>query len=360
MKKIFRKYPLWVAVALAIVAVTGYWSLWATDRYVSEANVVLQSAQIGQPTFNFASILKGGSAHDLLMLRDHLLSVDMLKKLDGELGMRQHYSDKQIDMFSRLSAADVPLESFHRYYLKRVSAELDEHAQVLRIRVQAYTPEMAQRIAVMLLTEGEAHMNAMGQRLAAEQVRFIERQVEELNRRANEARNALLAYQNEHGLVSPTGTVEGISSIVASLEAELAKLSAQRKALASSHSERSPEMIRLNAQIRALRDQIIGERARLAGHSGDALNKVSSGYESLRMQLEFALELYSSALTALETTRVEAARTLQQISILQAPTLAEYSAEPRRAYNVAVFTILAVLGGLIGHLMIAIIRDHRD
>lgn len=360
MKTTVRKHPLWLAIALAIAATAVYWSFWATDRYVSEANVVLQSAQVAQPTLNFASILRGGSSHDLLMLRDHLLSVDMLKKLDAALDLRAHYSDDRIDIFSRLWSADEPIERFHRYYLKRVSVELDEYTQVLRVKVQAYDPAMAQRIATLLLKEGEAHMNAMGQRLAAEQVRFIERQVEDLNRRVVEAREAMLAYQNEHGLVSPTGKVEGLNAVVTALEGELARLSARRQAIAAFQSERSPEMIRLNAQINAVRSQIELEQARLAGRTGDPLNKISAGFDSLRLQLEFALEMYSSALTALETTRVEAARTLQQVSILQNPTSPEYSTEPRRLYNITVFTILALLAGLVVHLLVAIIRDHRD
>ena len=360
MNVVFRKHPYWVAVIIGIVAAGFYWSLWATDRYVSEANVVLQSARGGEPTLNFASILKGGSSHDLLMLRDHLLSVDMLKKLDAELDLRAHFSNRHIDFFSRLSDPQVPLERFHRYYRTRVFAELDEYAQVLRVRAEAFDPDMAQRIATLLLREGEAHMNAMGQRLAAEQVRFIERQVEDLNQRVIQAREALLAYQNEHGLVSPTGTVEGLNAVVANLEGELAKLSARRQALATSQSDRSPEMMRLNAEITALRSQIARERARMAGNSGNTLNRVTAGYETLRLQLEFAVEMYSTARAALETTRVEAARTLQQVSILQNPTRPEYSTSPRRVYNITVFVILAVLSGLVAHLLMAIVRDHRD
>lgn len=345
---------------MSIAAATIYWGLWATDRYVSETNVVLQSAQPAVPALNVTSILKGGSSHDLLMLRDHLRSVDMLKKLDGALGLREHYSDGDIDFFSRLRSADVPLEHFHDYYLKRVSAELDEYAQVLRIKVEGYDPEMAHRIASLLLQEGESHMNAMGQRLAEEQVKFIERQVEELNGRVMEARDAVLAYQNEHGLVSPTGTVEGLSAIVATLEGELARLSAQRNAFSLSQSERSPEIIRLDAQIRAVREQIQREQARMAGESAQSLNLVSAGFETLRLQLEFAISMYSTAMAALETTRVEAARTLQQVSVLQQPTTPEYSTAPQRLYNITVSALMGLLCGLVVHLLVAIVRDHRD
>ncbi|MFW6093616.1 MAG: chain-length determining protein [Pseudomonadota bacterium] len=359
MNAFFRKHPYWLAAVVSIVAVALYWSLWATDRYVSKANIVLQSASIAQPEFSVSSILSGGSSNDLLMLRDHLRSVDMLRKLDAELDLRGHYSSGAIDAFSRLGD-DVPIEKFHAYFLDRVSVELDEYAQVLRIRVSAYDREAAHAIAAMLLEAGERHMNLLNQRLAAEQVEFIETQVAELRERLDEAVNALIAYQNEQGLVSPTGTVESLSGVIASLQAELASLKAQHRALGASQSARAPERVRLANQIDALQRQIEMERHRLAGRSGGGLNRKSAEYENLRLQVEFAREMYQGALGALENTRVEAARSLKQVSVLQSPTRPEYAGEPKRLYNITVFALLAALAALIAHLLAAIVRDHRD
>lgn len=361
MRALLLKHPYWLVCAVAILGASLYWSLWATDRYVSKAVVVLQSAR-GAPTstFNVASLLSGGGAHDLLMLREYLLSVDMLKKLNAALDLRAHYADKDIDLFSRLASADVPIEYFHRYYLDRVSVELDEYANVLKIRAQAYDPKTARAIVAMLLHAGEAHMNAMSRRLAAEQVKFIEVQAKDLKQRLGRAREALLDYQNTHGLVSPTGTIESLSAVIAALQGELAKLNAHRRALGASQNERSPEMMRLSHEISALHNQIEAEQARMAAHSGDGLNRLSADYETLRLQVEFAQEMYTNALAALESTRVQAASSLQQVSILQSPTRPDYSMAPQRLYNIAVFTILAVLAALTAHLLTAVVRDHRD
>lgn len=356
---VIRRHPYWLVALLVFLVGALYWSIWASDRYVSKANVVLQSASLPLPSLNVSTLLKGGGSHDLLLLREYLLSVDMLKALDEELDLRGHYSDPSIDWFSRL-AGDAPLERFHLYYQKRVVVELDEYAQVLRIEAHAYDPEMAQRIASLLLQAGEQHMNAMGQRLADEQVRFIEHQVTDLGARLEHARDALIAYQNEHGLISPTGAVESISAVVSKLEVELASLNARRRAVGASQSASSAEMIAIGNQINAVQRQIQIEQSRMAARSGGALNQVSAEYEKLRLNTEFALEMYSNALAALESTRVEAARTLKQVSILQSPTRPEYATAPRRLHNVAVLGILALLLGLVSHLLVAIIRDHMD
>lgn len=352
----------WLAVLFAIAAYATYQLMIASDRYVSSANVVLETPQIAMANFDVSSLLSGTGAasSDMLLLRDHLLSVDMLEKVDAELNFRGHYAQPDVDWFSRLRAVDVPIEALHEYYRKRVSVELDAYAQVLRVHVQAFTPEMAHAIASLLLREGEAHMNRMGQRLAEEQVRFLDRQVNEHYGRFEAARKKVLEYQNIHGLVSPEATVESISQIIGSMEGELAKMKAERSALASFQRESAPELVKIEAAIRSMEEQIVAERRRLAQSSGGALNAVTAEYQTLEMRARFAEESYSAVLAALETTRIEAARKLKQVSVLQTPTRPEYPIEPDRFYNVAVFSIIALFIGLIVQMLLLIIEDHRD
>lgn len=362
MKDLFKKYPHWAICITLIMAVAIYYSVWASDRYVSHANVVLESPQISTPELNFSALLSGsGSANtsDMLLLRDYLLSMDMLQLLVKKADFRNHYPNNG-DYFSRLNSPDVPLEELHDYYLKRVSVELDDYAGVLRIDVEAYTPEEAHEIAQLLLTEGERHMNEMGRRLAEEQVRFLEAQVDELKKDFNQTRQALLDYQNANGLVSPTGTVENINTVVATLEGQLAVMKARKTALSSYQSSRSAEMMRVNSEIDALNQQIEQERNRVAKQSGNALNAVSSQYQTLQLQAQFAQDSYSGALSALQNTRIEAARKLKQVSVLQAPTFPQYPEKPERIYDITVFAVIALFITLIVNMLILIIKDHRD
>lgn len=358
---LLRTHPYWLLCLLFIIASSCYWFIFATDRYVSETHIILDSPQVQTQGFNLASLVSGSAGgKDLLLLRDHMLSVDMLNTLDAQLDLRHHYSQPWIDRLSRLAAADVPMETFHRYYQRRVEVRYDEYATVLRVRVQAYDTTMAQVIAQRLLVEGERHMNAMGRRLAEEQVQFIAEQVDELEARFFASREAVLAFQNEHGLVSPTSTVLSRSEVIARLEGELAVLNARQTALADSRSPQSAERIELDSEIRAIAQQIERERERLTTREGMALNRISAEFETLELRAQFALELYSTALAALESTRIDAIRTLKQVSLLQEPTLPEYAQEPRRLYNTTLYGVIAILITLIIHLFMAIVRDHQD
>ena len=143
-----KKSPHWAFALVAIALVSFYWFVWAQERYVSRATVVLESPQVATPEFSLSSLMGSGAGNtaDLLLLREHLLSVDMLRLLDEQLGIRQHYSEHG-DFFAKLRDPNVPIEDLHEYYLRRVEVELDEYAGVLNIYVQGYTPEFAHDMA---------------------------------------------------------------------------------------------------------------------------------------------------------------------------------------------------------------------
>jgi len=362
-----RNRPLWLAAALLVVAFTVYWSLLAARRYVSEAHVVVDLVQspstassMGLP--ELSSALSGSAPtapRDLLLLRDYLLSTDMLKVLDAKLDLRAHYSGSY-DPFSRMLYKDEPLEWFQRHYRSRVSAEYDEKNGVLVIQAQAYTPQMAQDIARAMVEEGGRFINELAQNLARVQVRFAEREVAAAATRMAQARQGLVAFQNTHGLVSPPGTVVDISAVVARLEGERSDLQARRGAMAAYLAPTAPDLIQVNEQIRAVDRQLHAQRARLASTGGNTLNRVAEQYDRLQIEAGFQQSMYQTAIAALERARIDATRTLKTVSVLQQPILPQYSAEPGRLYHSAAFGLGTLLLAGILQLLIAVVREHRD
>lgn len=358
-----KSWVFWLAVLLCVVAVM-YWGLIASDRYVSEAHVIIQ--QTDSPVATSLDILSmigtsgGPTRADQLLLRDHLLSVDMLAKLDSQLGLREHYSDRRNDVLSRLWTPDISQEWFHWYYLRRTGVELDEYAGVLIVRAEAFTPEKAHEIASVLVEEGERYMNQVAHRLAQEQVAFIEKQVAQMSERVIKARQAVLIFQNERNLASPQGTAEALFGIISQLEAQLITLKTQREALLGYQHARSPAVVDLDLQVAAVKKQIAQEQTRLTSSQRQTLNRIVEEYQRLEMNAEFAQETYKSGLTALEKQRVEAGRMLKMVSVLQSPTHPQYPLEPKRMYNTTVFILSTLLLSGILNLLRVIVREHRD
>ena len=359
---VIRRRAFGLAVIASLLAAL-YWGVIASDRYVSEARVVVQRTDFAAgDALNLGSLLgsTGPNQQDQLLLRDHLLSVDMLKKLDATLDLRAHYSDPERDPMSRLWFKNASLEWFHRHYLSRVSITFDDYSGVLSIKAQAYDPKTAHAVAAMLVEEGERFMNSLAHSLAREQVAFLEKEVAAMNHRVAEARERVVQFQNREGLVSPQATAENLVAIVGRLENELTDLTTRRAAMVSYLMPKSPSVVELDQQISAVKKQIAKEKSRLASPRHKTLNRTVEEYQRLQLSAEFALDVYKTALAALETGRVEATRTLKKVSVLQSPFEPQYPVEPRRLYNIAIFMLGALLIAGTMHLLGAIIRDHQD
>lgn len=349
-----------IAIVLAIV----YWGGVASDRYVSQAQIVLERTDMSaSATMDLSSILTGGangSRADQMLLRAHLLSVDMLNKLDEKLDLRSHYSDGTRDLLSRMWFKNSRQEWFYKHYLSRTSVEYDEYSGVLVLLVQAYDPLMAKAIADTLVQEGERYMNELGHAMARDQVSFLELQVADMSKRVLAARQDLLAFQNQKGMLSPQSMAEAVQTTINRLEAQLVDLKARRGTLLGYLSPEAPNVVEMDMLIRALERQISQEQSRLTSPKGQTLNSAVEEYQRLEMAAKFAEDIYKTALVALEKGRLEALRTLKKVSVLQSPTVPQYPLEPRRIYNIVVFILAAlILAGII-HLLAAIVRDHQD
>lgn len=341
----------------------GYW-LFSSDRYVSEAIVIIQNTEsVGLPTLDIGSMLGGlGGANkpDQLLLREHLLSVDMLKKLDAAFDLRSHYSDSRRDFASRMWFRDGSIEWFHRYYLSRVSVVFDDYAGVLRVSAQAYDAKTAQAIAAMLVKEGERFMNEMSHALARAQVNFLDKQVALAQEQVLKASKAMLDFQNQKGLASPKATVESIYAIIAKLEGQRTELQTQLASLPRNLDRNHPTKKSLQQSLQAVERQIAQEHAKLASTSGKPLNSLVEEEQRLELELKFKQDLYKTSLVGLEKGRMDAARTLKHVSVLQMPVMPEYAMEPRRIYGViATMCITLLLVGIV-NLLKAVILDHVD
>jgi capsular polysaccharide transport system permease protein len=341
-----------------------YWGHVASDRYVSEAHVIIQSTDISSgQTMDFGSLLAGMSTNnntDQMLLRDRLLSMDMLNILDAQLHLRQHYSDESHDIISRMWAQEVPQEWFYEYYRTRVSIEFDSYAGVLVIQAEAYDPKTAHAISSLLVAEGERTMNEIAHHLAREQVSFIEKQVVQVANKFQAARLAVIAYQNRKGLVSPQDTATTLAGTINQLKTQRTTLQAQRMVLLGYLSPQAPGVVDLDLQLAAIEQQIHQEEARLAAPKGHTLNSTIEEFERLQMNASFAQDIYKTALIALEKSRMEATRTLKKVSVLQSPTLPQYPTQPRRIYNTIVFILISLLSVGVMQLLAAIVRDHQD
>ena len=91
----FNAHKFSSIITLASLIACIYWGVIASDRYVSEAHVIMINTQMSGSS-NSSAMLGGistnaGSAEFIatqMWLRDYLLSIDMMELLDAKLNLR--------------------------------------------------------------------------------------------------------------------------------------------------------------------------------------------------------------------------------------------------------------------------------
>ena len=78
------------------------------------------------------------------------------------------------------------------------------------------------------------------------------------------------------------------------------------------------------------------------------------------MQAAFAEDAYKSANAALEAARIEAARKLKSLVIVEPPSKPETAEYPARLYNLLTLLALCIIVYSVVRLTVAAIQEHQD
>ncbi len=359
--QIWKQSWLWL-VLLPFLLACIYFSLIASDRYVSRAKVIVKQADNSiNNEFNLPLLGVGASSQtlDAQLVREFILSLDMLQYLDLEIALRKHYENKDADLFSRLWENDSQ-EDFLNFYRDHVTAEYDEQSAVLTINAQAFSPEFSQKIVEVLLKHSEEYINEISHRLAKEQVGFVENELERATDHLRQSKKAVLKFQEQYELFSPTEEGGAKLQVVNELEAELTRLEADLNNLQSYMNDSAPEILALKAKIGAVMNQLMVEREKLIGEGEQNFGDVTAKYADLQLDLEFATDIYKTSLLSLEQARIEAYRKLKHLVVVDSPSLAEEPELPRRLYNLASLLVILLLMYGVVKIALATIREHQD
>lgn len=349
-----------VPMALAIV----YYSYFAADRYVSSAQVVVRQDTNQTSQLTGLSMLLGGgnpaSREETLYLREYIVSLDMMLLLDKQLGWVDQYARQQRDIFYRITP-DMPREDQLEYYQRLVKAHYDEVTGLLMIEVQAFDPDLSQRMLTTILEASERFVNEMSHRIAREQMRFAQGELENARARYEQRRDELLRFQASNKVLDGQETATSRATIIANLEAEYTKEQAALTQMLYRLSTDSPQVRQQQQRTNALRQQLAIENRRLVSTpEGDQLNVVASQFQRLTLEAGFAEESYKMAVTAVENARVETSKKIRTLVTVVSPNLPQSAIYPERWYNLATIAIVLLLLYGIAHFVIASIEDHRD
>jgi len=325
---------LLLLVVLPVCLAAGYFWILAADRYESETSFVLRtpgrSLPVGIPS-NFMP--PGGiarAAEDGFIVRDYLESRDAMEWLEKHADLRAAYEKARWDPVWRFPNPfeSNSAESLFKHYQRMVTSKFDSGTGVNLLKVEAFTPQDAQRLAASLLDAAEALVNRLNRRSREDTVALASAEVDRMRERTLAAQAALTAFRERERLIDPGQSTLAVLQTIARLALDAAQSNVQINELMS-YSANSPQIAQLRNKQAALEAQIVLERQRLAGDAQAIAPRIAE-YERLMLEREFAEKALMAAMTAEETARVEALRQHIYLERVAAPGRPDYPAYPWR------------------------------
>lgn len=352
-----------IVMAPTLIALV-YFLLVASPRYVSEARFIVR-AQNQQTPSALGIALQGvgvasSSTTDAFAVHEFIKSRDGLTYLGRYLDLNSVFSPRSADVFSRAVGPwhGAAKEDVFEGTAKFVTVGYNSTNGISTLRVEAFTPGDAKRVADRLLIGSEELLNQLNTRSSKAAVAEAERTLIEAQERLAESQRQLGLFRNRQGFIDPSRTALESSQLIGSLRSNLAGLMAERSSLAS-QAPQSPQLAGLDVRIRAYQAQIEAERAKIVGGEGSLAPKIGE-YERLILDTEIADRGITAARNELETARLDARRQQLYLDRIVEPNLPDKAIEPKRLLSIlAVFATCLLIYG-IGKLIWASVREHRS
>jgi len=346
-----------LAVVLPTIATVGYLYTRAADQYASTVAFSIRSGDSIVPTSGilgaFAQQMSSGAA-DAEIVYEFVRSQKMIEAAQAALPLAEMYNRPEQDVVFRLGE-NRPVEDVVDYWNGMTDVSFDPSTGIVRFEARAFTAADAQRIAEFALAESTRIVNDLSEQAREDSIRVARMAVTEAEERLREARRAMREFRNVQQEIDPTENASATLGLVAALEQELARAQVELDSELQLVGEQSPRVTQLRQRIASLEKQIAQERSRLgAGAAGAASGRegrfasVISEYEERKVDLEFAQNAYTSALSAFEQAQIEARRQSRFLAPHIEPTRSMAPQYPQRALlSLATLGLLTVAWAVV-------------
>ncbi|TAJ90985.1 capsule biosynthesis protein [Reyranella sp.] len=347
-------------VALPTCLAVTYFAFFAADRYESEARFILRSpgrtisAQLPN-LLQAAGIAR--ASDDGYIVQEFLQSRDALEVLEKNADLKAAYAAGGHDFLWKFPNffTSRTEEGLYWHYQRMMSAEFDNTTGVSTLKMQAFAPEAAQRLAAALLVSAEGLVNRLNERARQDAIKVADSEVERMKARALAAQAALTAFRERERLVDPSQVTLAVLETIARLSVEAATLSVQIAELEKT-SRNSPQIAPLRSRRGAIEAQIATERHRLAGDAQAIAPRIAE-YERLMLEREFAAKALIAAMTALETAKIEAQRQQVYLEKVATPARQDYPTYP---WRVVWCLVTLVAGYMTWRMWRILVKDAAD
>ena len=356
----FRKNQIAVGLILPIFLAFSYFYLIGRKRYFVRSDVIVRkAANENSSSLNFSGLFGTGnqsSIEDAKYLRTFLESSQILDEAEKEFPFKELYKKKFPDFYAGIPQGASKELTYH-IFRKQIRVQLDESTGILRVITLGFDPKIALQFNQFLLTRAENFVNELNQDIYKKQLEFASEQILLNKSKVNIASKELLEFQKENIIFNPNIDALSLTSLINTMESELVSKKLELSNLELNFiDQEAPEILNVKKQISDLNKQIFVEKKALVSSDGRNLNEKSLKLEQLKANLDFARDLYKTALATAENSRLDSLQKQRFIVILSKPF------EPEEQWNYwrhkGILTTISIL--LISFLLIKFILGMAD
>jgi capsular polysaccharide transport system permease protein len=294
---------IFVFALAPLLVVLFYVSMIATKLYQGEAIFTVQTSSQSAPSPTAGLFAIGGANStigDAFKAREFILSRPMMDYMEKRYGFMSHFASSEMDPLTRFGSPLGLNQDPYKYYLKRVRVAVDVQEGILRLNVQARTPEDAKRFGDAILASAEAHVNRFSDKISEDQISSLTRDVQSAEQQVAEARRSLAVVQARRGELAPEQAATAVYGLISNLELQRAEAQRERDALLNQGLTDSPLLPRLNARVEELNAQVSEQRRRLVSPGGNSLQTTLSEFENASARKQIAQARWESTLNTLQ------------------------------------------------------------
>lgn len=359
MKAILK--TLGTVVGIPTLFAIVYYGFLASDMYVSEAKVAVRSAKSGISTNGLTALLASpvlsSGGQDSMVVMEYVSSLDILDKLRERIDFESHYGSGDVDILSRLKS-DATRQEVLRYYKDRINVQRDIMSDVLTVKVRAFSPEMAQQIASLIIELNEELVNTLSNRMEEDAIRSARSEVDRAVEHLRKTSLDINKFQAANDSISPQDESAALFGRISSIQARLSETQALLAETSAYMREDSADVVVLKNRINALERQLRLEKGRVTGQGSEGLGRLVGNYQPLIMEQEIAQQGYAASLASFEAARIEAQRKKQYLITFVEPSLPDAATEPRRLIKIITVLVYSFLAYLIFGLLWSALKDH--
>ncbi|ATF74105.1 capsule biosynthesis protein [Pasteurella multocida] len=340
-----------------------YFSLWASDIYISQSSFVVRTPKNQAALSGVGALLQSSgfarAQDDTYTVQEFMRSRSTLELLEKNIPIRQFYEDKG-DLFSRFNPLNIfsEQEAFYQYFSKKLSVNFDSVSGIATLNIRAFDPKEAQQINQELLKQGEYLINRLNERARKDTIMFAELAVSEAEKKVTETSSALSEYRIKNGVFDLQSQSEVQLSLISTLQNELITIQTQLDQVRSI-SPNNPQVQTLLARASSIRKEMQQQVQQVLGGRNSIVTQTAE-YQRLVLNNTLAQQQLGTAITSLQNARSEADRQQLYLEIISYPNEPDLALEPYRLYNILATLFISLILYGITLLLLASIREHKN